>query len=312
MLSIKTILHPTDFSTGARQALAYAIAMARRHQSSLHVLHVAGHGNRDTDLGRDASGASTAHDAKDVLEDVQPAQDEDPIAKMIQEAGATDLAVTIVHQRGPAPGPRIIDYAKEQNADLVLMGTHGRRGMKRMLLGSVAEEVVHEAECSVMTVREKREAPAQPSIDRVLVPVDLSEFSAPLFRAALDVARVHGAGVDLLHVVEPLPYPRPLVGQISVHDLVPDPTERSGELLSELVSAHAQADVYVTTHTAEGHAAQTIVQHADALESDLIIMASQGMSAIERLLLGSVTARVVRRAQCPVFIARVQPEPFPA
>ncbi|NBB87856.1 MAG: universal stress protein [Bacteroidetes bacterium] len=89
------------------------------------------------------------------------------------------------------------------------------------------------------------------------------------------MAAVHDARVDVLHVVEPLPYPRTLVGEISVHDLVPDPTERSEDLLPQLVSGRARPEVDVTTHSAEGHAAQTIVQHADALESDLIIMASQ-------------------------------------
>lgn len=220
------------------------------------------------------------------------------------------LAVTMVHERGAAPAPFIIGYADEQDVDLIVLGTHGRRGMKRLLLGSVAKEVVHEAECAVMTVRDGHDETAYPTINRVLVPVDLDGFSVPLYRAALDIAKVHDAHVDLLHVVEPLPYPRPLVGEISVHDLVPDPTERSAELLSELVSARARTDVDVTTHTAEGPAAQTILRQTAALDSDLIIMASQGMSAIERLLLGSVTARVVRRARCPVFVARVQPEPY--
>jgi len=231
--------------------------------------------------------------------------------ELLREAGAADVAVTKAYMQGAAPGPLVIEYAEEQAVDLVVMGTHGRRGLKRMLVGSVAEEVVHEASCSVMTVREKQQTPNQPSIDRILVPVDLSGFAAPLYRAAMDIAEVHGAGVDLLHVVEPLPYPRPLVGGISVHDLVPDPTERSAELLSQLADEEARTDVAVTTHTAEGHAAETIVEQASSLDSDLIIMASQGMSGIERLLLGSVTARVMRRAQCPVFIARVQPEPFP-
>jgi len=302
MFSIDAILHPTDFSTDARQALAYAISMARRHQSTLHVLHVADDLAGGTDRAQGAG-----HDAPD---DAQPTPEEARLAELIQEAGAGDLAVKMVHEQGASPGPSIIEYAEEQSMDLVVMGTHGRRGVKRMLLGSVAEEVVHEADCSVMTVRGGQDDPARIVIDRVLVPVDLSEFSAPLYRAALDIAAVHDARIDLLHVVEPLPYPRPLVGEVSLHDLVPDPTERSAELLSQLADAPARPDIDVATHTVEGHAAQTIVRQADALESDLIFMASQGMSSIERLLLGSVTARVVRRARDPVFIARVQPEPF--
>jgi nucleotide-binding universal stress UspA family protein len=316
MFSINAILHPTDFSTGARQALAYAIAMARRHQATLHVLHVGPHvgGNRSskTDPASDAPDAAGAQDVQhEVADDAEPTPAEDRMNELLREAGAADVTVTTAYERGAAPGPLVIEYAEAQAVDLVVMGTHGRRGIKRMLVGSVAEEVVHEASCSVMTVREKQQTPNHPSIDRILVPVDLSEFAAPLYRAAMDIAEVLGAGVDLLHVVEPLPYPRPLVGGISVRDLVPDPTERSAELLSELAGEEARPAVDVTTHTAEGHAAETIVEQADALDIDLIIMASQGMSGIERLLLGSVTARVMRRAQCPVLVARVQPEPFP-
>ncbi|NBB87857.1 MAG: universal stress protein [Bacteroidetes bacterium] len=151
MFSIDAILHSTDFSTGARQALAYAIAMARRHQSSLHVLHVTDDRDGDTDRAPDASNEQDAR--YDAADEAPSTQVEARMAELIEEAGAADLAVTLVHERGAVPVPFIIDYAEEQAMDLVVMGTHGCRGIKRMLLGSVEEAVVHEAECSVMTVR---------------------------------------------------------------------------------------------------------------------------------------------------------------
>jgi len=219
--------------------------------------------------------------------------------------------VRVEHRRGIAPGPVINDYADDHQVDLIVMGTQGRRGVGRFVLGSVAEEVVRQAPCSVMTVRDDDTDTPPPTIDRMLVPVDLSEFTVPLYRAALNVAATYSAQIDVLHVIEPLPFPVPLVGAFTIHDLVPDPTERSTEQLQQLVDTVGHPDASATPHAVEGHAAQTIIQQADELNSDLIMMASHGLSGIEGFLLGSVTARVVRRARCPVFVARVEPEALP-
>ena len=307
MFAIDTILHPTDFSDCSKGALAHAIRMARRHDAVLHLLNVAPSLGDDPVRAAYTLGAGADEQYEEVAQKAQAM-----MAELLDEAGADDMEVTTAHERGIAPGPVIIDYVEEQDVDLIVMGTHGRRGVGRFVIGSVTEEVVRQANCSVMTVRSADKEITPPTIDRLLVPVDLSEFTVPLYRAALDVAATYSAHIDLLHVVEPLPFPVPLVGAITIHDLVPDPTKRSAEQLTHLSSAITHPDVTVTSHTEEGHAAQTIVEQADALNSDLIMMASHGLSGIEGFLLGSVTARVVRRAACPVFVARVQPEERPA
>jgi nucleotide-binding universal stress UspA family protein len=277
--------------------------MARRHHAALHLLNVAPNLGDDPLRGAYSLGSGDEAEYESVAEEAQAR-----MADLLEEAGAGDLEVETAHRRGIAPGPVVVDYAEDRGIDLIVMGTHGRRGVERFFIGSVTEEVVRGAGCSVMTVRSEDADVSPPTIDRILVPVDLSEFTVPLYRAALDLAATYSAHIDLLHVVEPLPFPVPLVGALTIHDLVPDPMERSGEQLKRLSTSITHPDVDVTFHTAEGHAAQTIVEQAEALGSDLIMLASHGLSGIEGFLLGSVTARVVRRAACPVFVARVEPE----
>jgi nucleotide-binding universal stress UspA family protein len=305
MFTIKTILHPTDFSDSANEALAHALRIARRHQATLHLLNVAPSLGEDPVRSAYSIGAGESAVYQKMADRAQELMD-----ALIDESGAGDLEEDIVrvHDRGVAPGPVINDYAQEHDVDLIVMGTHGRRGVERFMLGSVAEEVVRHAPCSVMTVRRTADGAQPPAIDRILVPVDLSEYTVPLFRAALNVASTYSARVDLLHVVEPLPFPVPLVGALTIHDLVPDPTEQSESQLANLAESMTHEGVNVTPHVEEGHAAATIVAQAEALDSDLIMIASHGLSGVERFLLGSVTARVVRRAHCPVLVARVEPE----
>jgi nucleotide-binding universal stress UspA family protein len=140
-MQFHTILHPTDFSPGSVNAFRYACALARDCDARLVVVHAlepavvmvgeAALVPSDLDELRDA--------AKKQLDAVQPA---DP-----------SVRIERVFREGPAPGT-ILEAADEFKADLIVMGTHGRTGLKRLLLGSVAELVLRKAPCPVLTVRE--------------------------------------------------------------------------------------------------------------------------------------------------------------
>lgn len=302
MFDPNVILYPTDFSDGARPALRFALRLARQHDATLHLLYVA------PGLGEDPiRGAFEVElDEEAFLERLHNEADRQMDA-LLDEAGADDVHVERVVRRGIAPGEAIVRYAGDQAVDLVVMGTHGRRGVARALLGSVAAEVVRQAPCSVLTVRNDEPTPS--SIGRVLAPVDLSQYTEPLIRTAKDVTASFGASLDVLHVVEPLPFPVPLVGAITLHDLVSDPTDRSEAHLERILDRCGGLPVTVRTHVEEGHAAMTILDVADEIDAGLIVIASHGLSGLERMLLGSVTARIVRRASCPVLTVRVTPEP---
>lgn len=293
-----TILVPCDGSPESERAADHALELAERFDAGVLALFVAESGSARL---RSPSGTHEQRVRRGT----------EAIEALRRRAERRGVAVETTVAEGD-PAAVIIDVAGSDGVDLIVMGTHGRRGVKRFVLGSVAEEVVRQAPCSVMTVRSDEDAvPPPPVIDRMLVPVDLSEYTVPLFRAALDVASTYSAHIDLLHVVEPLPLPAPLVGAVTIHDLVPDPTDQSKEQLTHLAEAITHEDVSVASHVEEGHAAAVIVEQAKALDSDLIMIASHGLSGLEGFLLGSVTGRVVRRAACPVLVARVEPEEAP-
>lgn len=301
MLTLDAILHPTDFSASARHAFAYAVQVARHHGADLHMLNVAPNKGEDpvrfayqVEAG-DESAFKEMHDRADAK-----------MVEIIEQIDTEDITIKRVHTRGIAPGPEILTYADDQEIDLVVMGTHGRRGIKRLVLGSVTEEVVRQARCSVLTVRGDEEpALTPPQVRRILVPVDLSKFTRPLLEAATDVAMAYSAEIDLLHVVEPLPFPTSLVGGVGVQDLTPNPVDEAQEQLRHLIE---ESDVPIAPHVEEGHAAKSIIASAETWDSDLIMIASHGLSGLQGMLLGSVTARVVRRAHCPVWTARIRPE----
>jgi len=148
MMTIKTILVPTDFSDASVAAQEYALGLADAFQSAVHLLHVV----QDPYVqpwAAEAFGVSLAG----VLE----RWEQDARAQLEQIAGAGDPRVTCVTRVGH-PFVEILEYAGEAQVDLIVMGTHGRGPVAHMLLGSVAERVVRKAPCPVLTVRPKGEA----------------------------------------------------------------------------------------------------------------------------------------------------------
>ncbi|PEN15218.1 hypothetical protein CRI94_02755 [Longibacter salinarum] len=301
MFKIDAILHPTDFSEESHHAFEYAYDLAEQWGAELHLLHVA------PSLGDDpVRGAFDASlDEEEFYRTIRDEVDQ-KMQSLIDTVEQSDVPVHRIHSRGIAPADVISEYAEHEGMDIVVMGTEGRRGVSRLLLGSVTAEVVRKAPCAVLTVQEDANIPSD--VKRVLTPVDLSEFSRPLLRAAREVTATFNASMDVLTVVEPLPFPVPLVGAVTLHDLMPDPIEQSRKQLDRLVQTTEGLPVSIETHVKEGHAAMMIIDTAGELDSDLILMASHGRTGLERIMLGSVTARVVRQATCPVCVLKVQPE----
>jgi nucleotide-binding universal stress UspA family protein len=139
MLSIRQILHPTDFSGPSDYAFRLACALARDYGAALIVLHV-------------------HHEPVAVFAEggfVPPRPEDDAVLRsQLEEIRCDDPTVVVSHRLVEGnPPEEILRSADELGADLIVMGTHGRRGLQRLLMGSVAEEVVRKATCPVLTVR---------------------------------------------------------------------------------------------------------------------------------------------------------------
>jgi nucleotide-binding universal stress UspA family protein len=208
-------------------------------------------------------------------------------------------------KRGISAAPIILEYADENDIDLIVMGTHGRRGLEHLFLGSVAEEVVRFAACPVFTVREAKEPKPTKAIERILVPVDFSTHSQKALTYAGELALAYDARLQLLHIIEPVVYPSFYsLDRANFFDWMDEIEVEAIRQLHQFSAARGGPDVPVDHFVVRGRAATDIVDFAETKRSDLIVMATHGLTGMKRLYLGSVCEKVVRRAMCPVFTVK--------
>ena len=296
MLDIKKIVYATDFSPCSENAFPIAVRLAASHDAELHMVHAI------------VLHADDPHDPAhhfpepDELYERMRSSAEARMATTAENGGMPDLKIVRAQVRGISPAPVILEYAEEQGVDLIVMGTHGRRGLRHLLLGSVAEEVVRMADCPVLTVRE--DAASASAFERILVPMDYSANSELALGYAKEIASSEGASLHLLHVLEVGTYPDfyfPV--QASQMFDMPELKEKALQHLRDRLEKEGP-EVPAELHVELGHPAQNVVEYAERLEIDLIVLASHGRTGLERALLGSVAEGVARRAKCPVLIVK--------
>jgi nucleotide-binding universal stress UspA family protein len=283
---LRTVLHPTDFSDGARRALELAVDLAVEHGATLHLFHaVLLHGIEDPARKTEELDA-LAETTRLMASRATEVQGHEP-----------RIAVETSHARGVFAAESILARATEIGPDLIVMGTHGRSGLSKLLMGSTAEKVLRHATCSVVTVRPDIHASRGP-FRSLLVPVDFSESSG----RALDAARkmAPDTTLHLHHVVEPIP-PIYYSGDVtSMLALDGGLRNRVEEKLREWSGDHPRARLHIT----EGSPAAEIVRVAEQIPADLIVMSTRGLTGLEHVLVGSVTERVCRLAKVPVLTVR--------
>jgi nucleotide-binding universal stress UspA family protein len=284
MLTIEKILCPTDLSDSSLRAIPFATQMAKLHGADLHLFHI-----------------YLLHSLAAIDSD-KPYPGEEEARQTLEDSAAGVPWSSVVHSVGRAvhAAPAILEYAEVKDVDLIVMGSHGRRGFRRLLLGSVTEEVVRLAKCPVLVVREDADASVPTEIDRVLVPIDFSDRSSIAASYGRELASMWNAELELIHVVEPPVYSEMsfpvLTRNREAREFAEDHLARLAEKLGPGLSLSVKA--------VSGNAADVVIDEAARSEKTLVVIPSHGHSGIERLLLGSVTERVLRRAPCPVLVLR--------
>lgn len=294
MPDVRRILFPVDFSDTATATLPQVAQLAEKCGAELHLLHVT------------------------VLHDVHPTSKEDfPTPEELQsavsdeaarllghlEAGSAQLVVVRAQARAISAGPAILEYAATHGIDLVAMPTHGRRGVRRLVLGSVTEEVLRHAPCPVLTMHggDQRDLTQAQSL---LVPLDLGPETEAILEWAKLLASWSGAKIELIHVVESAQ--PPLIYDTFGVDLTIDTEalvqESLGQLRALRERARLQADA-CSVNAVAGPGWQVILEWAEGKAVDAIVI-GPGARGIDRLLLGSTVERVVRQAPCPVLVVR--------
>ena len=291
MLRIQQVLLPTDRTAWSETVFAHAARYARDHGATLHVLTV-----------------STGRDAEEWEPVTAPPADADAFTNRLHEAAADAVGFDVVHADHTAPSVSrgILDYAERIDADLIVMATHGRRGVDHALIGSIAEAVVRRSPCPVLTVRPTAEH-TETSPHRVLVPVDLSVHARRALAYAREIVEGTQAEVHLVHVVQSYPNYGAVDAPPAAESLTDAERQAAEDELRGLVGEVVGDDLPVSLHVEAvlGNPALVVLDLAERLDIDLMVLGSHGRSGIRRFWLGSVTEKVVQLAPCPVFTVKV-------
>lgn len=183
------------------------------------------------------------------------------------------------------------------------MGTHGLRGMRRFLLGSVAEELVRTATCPVITLHENQKGSAD--IKRIVVPVDFSDHSRTALSQAKHLAAAYGASVDALYVIEEWYYPHIFGMQLpSLAETNPEMNEMAQKSIEKFYTETPGPDVEHTLSVHFGTIVNSIRGHAAEINADLVVIATHGVTSEWEELIGSVTEKLVRTSDVPMWTMR--------
>jgi nucleotide-binding universal stress UspA family protein len=305
MIDIQRILCPIDFSPFSRRAFDHAVAIARWYESDLTLLHV----HHVAPFGAHAGGGTGLAPAS-----LSQAERDELVQSMRQFAGpdpTPDVPMRFELGEGHTANV-IIAVAEELPADLIVMGTHGRSGLERLVLGSVTEKVLRKAPGAVLSVphRSHAAAPSPPVVfQRILCATDFSESSTHAMSYALSLAQEAGGALTLLHVVDlPGIYsddPKAVAGAPKgLKDYIEATRADRQERLYSVVPEDARTYCSIDTVLALGKPSREILRVALEQESDLIVIGVHGRSTADLFFFGSTAQQVVREAECPVLTLR--------
>lgn len=298
-MRMKRILFATDFSPCAESAYLYAAAMARTCDAELHVLHVT-----NSAQWREIAGPDQQNLEADIAAYIRGRLERHLDPACIQ---STPVRTHLVF--GPRPSLEIGRFAGENQIDLVVMGSSGSGGLRRLIHGSTAQRVLKLVGCPVMSVHQgdrpragKQPEPGRISIRHILVPVDFSDCSLSALTLAVYLAGMTRARVLAFHVLEdvfPVGFDVGMV--LPFPDLHESRVAAARNHLRDILPPDVPAGCQLTTEVVTGIPALEILDRSQSDSSDLIVMGLHGKDLAEELFMGSVTDKVVRNATCPVI-----------
>lgn len=288
---IERILCPVDFSEASAKAYRYAESVAGHYRATLVVQHI-------IELSQHVSACySPSEPSFEEFRGKLIANGQYELRRFIGASEAVQPEYIV--QSSIAAANAILSLAREREMSLIVLGTHGRRGVDHLMLGSVTERVLRHASCPVLTVRQtasnssKQIATNEPvPIRQILCCIDFSAHSRRALEYALSVADSYDAEVTLLHVLDGIPESADVGKETaaaiaSMEKLFPPAAPRSPKI-------HLQVRL--------GKAYNEILQSASEAPSDLIVTGVRGRHSLELAVFGSTTYRVIQLgASCPVL-----------
>lgn len=303
MIEIRQILCPIDFSDFSRRALHHAVTLARWYDSTVTLLHV-------------YSVAPVAPVVPEMIPAlVLTGEAREDILRAMTRFADAESAGTVPLQFEIAEGSptsQILASAGARNADLLVVGTHGRSGFERFVLGSVTEKLLRKATCPVLTVpaHSGDAVPVPPLFKRIVCAIDFSDCSMRALEYATSLAQEADARLTVVHVFDLEGALRP-----EWRETLTSPSLRralaafENDRLERLARAvPATVDDYCTVETVmpRGTPYREILRLADERQAELIVMGIHGRNAADLMFFGSTTNHVVREAACPVLTIRTR------
>jgi nucleotide-binding universal stress UspA family protein len=287
-ISLRNILYATDFSPAAEVALPYVLGLARQYGATVHAIHAR----------YPATFPIVGPEAMPQIMEAAEAQSKFEAKQLHEMLSCVSHDVTI---REGELWPTINEMVQQQKIDLIVVGTHGRTGMARVLLGSAAEEIFRKASCAVLTVgpHVSKDTERRLEMKEILYATDFSPESLGALPYAVSLAQENQARLTLLNVIE-----EAKTGELVHPEHFMEFTTRQ---LRSLVPPGADHWCEPQFKVERGRAAEKIMETAIALGADLIVLGVRGFGGH----IGAAThiARrtaheIVTRAECPVLTVR--------
>jgi nucleotide-binding universal stress UspA family protein len=301
MVSFKKILVPTDFSEYSDYALRYANAFAKMSGGTIDCVHVV-----DTTFLGDAGVGGVYVSSGDLERSIEAvkAQAEKELKHFVRKEKLLGTEVT-PHLRDGHAAEQIVALADEIDADLIIIPTHGRSGLDRMVFGSTCDKVLRSAHVPVLAVKhpehEALDKDGNLKINNVLCPLDFSTFSHGALPLAKEICEKFDATMHLAHIVDTrFDYPE-WTAQAVVNNseyLLKAAKESLDKTASEMGKIRTEIDVSL------GVPHKTLVDATENNQIDLVVVPTHGRKGIAHALLGSVAEKIVRGAHCPVMVVR--------
>jgi len=320
MLEIKLILCPVDFSEFSIRAYHYALSLAEHYRAQMVVQNI-------VELSRYPYADYVASQG-DYAEFCRALHEggKEKLREFVEKHTHDEIQLELVVNEGAA-ADSILSLAQARNVDLIVMGTHGRRGFDRLVLGSVTDRVMRTARCPVLAISKAphdsmaHESMAHDSkvhdsvhesmahepgakgkerrhvhhLSRILFCTDFSRNAERALNYAISVTTEYNAELTLLHVLEEAPSPVKAKEAIAT----------AAEQLDKLIASEECKTLKIKTVVRIGKPYQEIIQLAVEAQIDTVIMGVSGRGALDRAVFGSTTYRVMQLGPCPVLAVPV-------
>jgi len=289
-IALNNVVYLTDFSEPSEAALPFAAAVAREYGAKVFAYHV-------------LIPAAYVYTAPELVTVGLEAQEEAAEQNMKRaEAQLSGVAHEMVIERAAEIWPPLVQAMKDYNADLIVVGTHGRTGAEKLMLGSVAEEVFRKSPVPVLTIgpETRRCAHAGAKFHKILYATDFSADSLAAVPYAVSLAEENQARLILLHVMKPSSTP---LSEREAQDLISNATFQ----LHDVVPASAELWCTAEAIVREGNPADKILEVAREKEADLIVLGvrqAEGRLGAATHLERATAHKVVVHAKCPVLTVR--------